>query len=512
MANVSIKNASVNKTVIKKKNVSILKTAIPKPNTIGPKYLKNNSTLITSLSQIQTNIRAIMAILAKYDKKSEQYLNSQFEKFEMYSKSIELDIEAQINENTTIFKTALDTVNEFVKEQKQLKQLDIEGNLNEHRQIKADLNIIKEEFTISIDQYKHLEKAVRDMKTQMDSELKDEELNVIKLVTELKADIKNIDNVLDTEMHNVEKSIADMLIIQKKEIDEKIKNNIEITKYSLNNAIEPLLTQIDNLSSKNNRLVHIIEQKEKEALAQKTNDVVSPKTKDYINDSIEPLLKQIDNLSSKNNRLVNLIEQKEKELCSTHNEKAQIIQHMTNIKTQLSDLNDNQKSNDSKMMSYLTALESEQNKKDDNTELINRLNALESEQNKKDDNTELINRLNALESGQNKKDDNIELITRLTALEDVQKTNSQLIKNALDTIAANDKSDSMNNIDDDLTTLLDTYKTRDAEREKRISNMLLRIEQAVETINKNAETSKVSETDELDSMISDLKKLQQESN
>lgn len=458
----TVRKTTVKKASLKKKRASV--KSIPKVtgsnlNGVSNRHIsqktrtlkeiearleKNENTLMASLPWIRTNVRNIMKVIARYDKNSEQYINSQFEKFEMYSKSIELDIESKIDENTNILGNALDHINRFISEQKNLKRIELEDNIKNNSQIHADINVLKEEFTILIDEYKELEKAIINIKKTTDSKLNEEDTHIIQLVKELKGDIKNIDNVLVSEKQKIKDAVASIVDVQKKEFDDKIKNNLNISKAHQDNLIKSLLAQISTISTKNDQLVKMI------------NDTQAKSSVDRFKD-------------------VKLV--------------------LGNIKTELGLLKDTQDSNDSRAMDYIKTLGSAQAPKYDDAELIDRISALESTQKSKSDDTGLIDRINVLENSQRS---HVELI-------------KDAVSNLKETSTLNSSAKG-----GELVSLLETYKKRDAEREKRVSNMLSRIEQAVETINQKAEdTSTVSEKDvsnELDSMISELKKLQQESN
>ncbi|MCK5594225.1 MAG: hypothetical protein KAI18_03215, partial [Candidatus Aenigmarchaeota archaeon] len=110
--------------------------------------------------------------------------------------------------------------------------------------------------------------------------------------------------------------------------------------------------------------------------------------------------------------------------------------------------------------------------------------------------------------------DDTELLGRVNILEDSQRSNVGLIKEAVNDIKEASKIDSKSR-EGELVSLLEDYKKRDTERERRMTNMLQCIEQAVETINQKTTTSDANEksvNDELDGMISELKRIQQESN
>ncbi|NOQ55650.1 MAG: hypothetical protein GQ477_02470 [Nanohaloarchaea archaeon] len=586
---------------------------------------KNEDILIADLPWIQKNISSIMKAIAKYDRKSEQYLNSQFEKFEMYSKSIELDIESKVQENTTLLRNALGDIDRFLSKQEKIKQLDIENTNKEHRQIKADIKLIKEEFTVSFNQYKDLEKDLIEIRLRIESEFKEEDRHIVKLVRALKEDIKNIDNMLDSEKQKIKESISNVIYTQKKEFDKKIEDNVKISKDYLDANMDQLLKKIQILSSKNNRLIQVIEEKEKESRENLSEDMtahmINLKTqlsdikktqrsndskvmdqiktmdsmfdsekqkieesmagmfgaqkkefdkkiennvavsKEYMDATIEPLLRQIKILSSKNNKLVHIIETGEKE--SSKDMSEDMTAHMTDIKTQLSEFEKAQRSITDKfgvqekefdkkiennvavskeymdatiepLLRQIEALSSKNNKlvhiiekKEDESPIhipeevmsqitVIKTQLLDIEKNQRSNDSKVMDYINNLKSQPDTKYDNAELINRINALESAQKSNEALINASIDTIKTDNEIPSDTD-DYDLTNLLETFKKRDDVREKRISNMFERIEQAVSEIQKRSENNTSSEVkndigDELDSMISDLKKLQQESN
>ena len=577
---------------------------------IEDRLVKNENTLILSLPWIQTNIRNIMKIIAKYDRKSEQYLNSQFEKFEMYSKSIELDIESKIDENTNILENTLDHINEFIAEQEKFKRLEIEGNINDHKQINADIKVIKEETELLINQYKLVEKDIMDIKKVTESEFKDEKTQILTFVKELKTDIKKIDEVFISEKQKTEKAIFGVMDLQKKELNEKIENNLNISKAHQDNSVRSLLAQISTLSTKNNQLVNLITENRKELDSEIKDSITS--SKESQDNTIRPLLKQIDLLSAKNNQLVNLITENkdrynhmlEANIKSSEEHQNNIIKPLleqmdglsiknhqlvklidenkdglsknklesvkpilADIKEQLDTLKDTQKSNDYKVMDYVKLIESVQKSETKGSDdLIERLNAIDAilkskteqmdklstknnhlvklidenrdelsknklesvkpiladikeqldtlKDTQKSNDSRTIEYMNTLESTQASKADDTELLGRINILEDSQRSNVGLIKEAVNDIKEASKIDSKSR-EGELVSLLEDYKKRDTERERRMTNMLQCIEQAVENINQKTTTSDANEksvNDELDGMISELKRIQQESN
>ncbi|MBW6461643.1 MAG: hypothetical protein K0B07_01185 [DPANN group archaeon] len=687
------------------------------------RLVKNENAIIAGLPWIQTNVRNIMKVIAKYDRVSEQYLNSQFEKFEMYSKSIELDIESKINDNTNILEIALNQINDFIDGQKNLKHLEIEDNINNHKHMNADLNLIKEELTRLINQYKMLEKEITNIKKITESELKEEKINILEFVKELKGDIINLDKVLTSEKQKIEKAIIEVIDAHKKEfnyklesniniskeyidttinplskqidtiytknnqfvklinenkkrfadiIENKIENNIKISKAYMNSTITPLLKQIDAISIKDNYLVELIDENKKDLEAKlesnintskeyiditimpllkqidtisikenklvtlidshkkgldaklesnirlskehmdtikkhmdttitpllKQIDTISTKDNDlvklidnnkkdlesklksnieiskaYVDTTINPLLKQIDTISTKNDQLVKLIVENKESFTNTienkieenlkvskkyidvikadmdttitpllkqidyistkNNQLVKLIDKnkeelshdrlgsfkllLEDIKTELNTLKNTQKLNDSKMMDYIKVIETVQkSESNESSELINRIKSIEYTQASKTNDTEPLDRINSrINLIEASKANDTELLNRIDALEVTQRSNEELIKNAVN-IIKNNNAEQSNVKNDEFIHLLEVYKERDAEREKRVSNMLMRIEHAVTEINKK--TANVTGdmgkniNDELDDMISELKRLQQESN
>ncbi|MCK4927662.1 MAG: hypothetical protein KAS11_04280, partial [Candidatus Aenigmarchaeota archaeon] len=183
-------------------NSSSAKTLEKSIKNTDAKLEKIEASLQGGLSQIKEQMKGIIPIIAKYDKKSEQYLIQQFKRFEVYSKDIEGTIDSKFEENSLILNNALDTINRFVKEQEDLRRLEIRENIKDHRQIKADINVIKEEFSTIISEYGKIEKDIESIKK---SELKKEEKHIVGLVTELRKDIKDIDKAIDAEKMNIKK-------------------------------------------------------------------------------------------------------------------------------------------------------------------------------------------------------------------------------------------------------------------------------------------------------------------
>ncbi|MCK5373606.1 MAG: hypothetical protein KAJ20_04665, partial [Candidatus Aenigmarchaeota archaeon] len=250
------------------------------------------ASLQGGLSQIKDQMKGIMPILAKYDKKSEQYLIQQFKRFEVYSKDIEGTIDSKFEENSLILNNALDTINRFVKEQEDLRGLEIRENLKDHRQIKADINVIKEEFSTIISEYGKIEKDIDDIKK---SELKKEEKHIVGLVTELRKDIKDIDKAIDSEKMNIKKIVTDVINIEKNKID----RGLESSRKYVDDNVKLLCGQVATLTARNAQLVKLLEKKEKEYDTNRSDMIYTQSKK------IEDLLKLLDESQRANNEMSN---------------------------------------------------------------------------------------------------------------------------------------------------------------------------------------------------------------
>ncbi len=277
------KDLSSEKTVSKNLEKSVKK--------INSKFDKVESELNAGISKINNLCKSITPIIAKYDKNSEKQLNAHFKKFEVYSKSIEDDIEANQNENHKLLDSALDTINNFIKEQENLKALDDEKNTKDHRHMKADINIMKEEFITITDEYGRIEKDINEIRT---SELKKEETHIVKIITDLKKDIKNIDKAIDSEKLNIKRVVADIIDAQKR----YVRTNMEISKKYVDTNLKHLCEKIEDLSSKNRQLINIIEQKEKTYDAEKKNTIDTQAKK------IDDFISGLDNFRAENDRQI----------------------------------------------------------------------------------------------------------------------------------------------------------------------------------------------------------------
>lgn len=252
------------------------------------KLKKVETALQGGLSQIKDQMKGIIPIIAKYDRKSEQYLVQQFKRFEVYSKDIEGTIDSKFEENSLILNNALDTINRFVKEQEDLRGLEIRENLKDHRQIKADINVMKEEFSTIISEYGKIEKDIDDIKK---SELKKEEKHIIGLVTELRKDIKDVDKAIDSEKMNIKKIVSDVINIEKKRMD----NSLENSKKYVDDNVKLLCGQVATLTARNEQLVKLLENKEKEYDTNRS-DMIDTQSK-----KIEDLLRLLNESQRANN-------------------------------------------------------------------------------------------------------------------------------------------------------------------------------------------------------------------
>jgi len=274
------KDISLNSSSVKMLEKSVKKT--------DAKLKKIEASLQGGLSQIKEQMKGIMPIIAKYDKKSEQYLIQQFKRFEVYSKDIEGTIDSKFEENSLILNNALDTINRFVKEQEDLRGLEIRENLKDHRQIKADINVIKEEFSTIINEYGKIEKDIESIKR---SELKKEEKHIVGLVTELRKDIKDIDKAIDAEKMNIKKIVTDVINIEKNRIDK----GLESSRKYVDDNVKLLCGQVATLTAKNAQLIKLLESKEKEYDTNRS-DMIDTQSK-----KIEGLLKLLDESQRANN-------------------------------------------------------------------------------------------------------------------------------------------------------------------------------------------------------------------
>ncbi len=254
------------------------------------KLKKVEASLQGGLSQIREQMKGIMPIIAKYDRKSEQYIIQQFKRFEVYSKDIEGTIDSKFEENSLILNNALDTINRFVKEQEDLRGLEIRENLKDHRQIKADINIMKEEFSTIINEYGKIEKDIEGIKK---SELRKEENHILGLVTELRKDIKDIDKAIDAEKMNIKKIVSDIINIEKKRMD----NSLEGSKKYVDDNVKLLCGQVATLTARNAQLVKLLENKEKEYDTNRS-DMIDTQSK-----KIEDLLRLLDESQRASNEM-----------------------------------------------------------------------------------------------------------------------------------------------------------------------------------------------------------------
>ncbi len=259
-------------------SVKILEKSVKKTEA---KIGKVEAAINKSLLKTKEQLKSIMPIITRYDKKSEQYIVQQFKRFEVYSKDIEGTIDSKFDEISLILNNALDTINKFVEEQEDLRRLEIRENIKDHRQIKADINVIKEEFSTIINEYGKIEKDIESIKK---SELVKEENHILKLVTDLKKDIKDIDKAIDAEKLNIKKIVSDVINTEKNRIDKSIDSS---RKY-VDDNVKQLCSQVATLAARNDQLVKLLEGKEKEYDATRSN-IISVQSK-----KIEELLTLLD--------------------------------------------------------------------------------------------------------------------------------------------------------------------------------------------------------------------------
>ena len=503
------KDISVNTSSAKKLEHSFEKTEA--------KLAKTEKVLSKGFLKLREQTKSIMPIIAKYDKKSEQYLSEQIKKFEFYSKDIEGTIDSKIKENSQILENALSTINLFVKEQEDLRRMEIKDNIKDHRQIKADIDIIKEEFSTIISEYGRIEKDITEIK---ESELRKEENHILELIADLRKDIRDMDKTISAEKLKIKDIMSEIIVSEKKDM----KKDLDASKQYVDSNLGKLCISIDTLSQRNEHLIKVLEKKDKKFENFKMYEM-QDNLKDHrqMRADIDIIKEEFSKILSEYGKIENDITCiKESEL---KKEEKHILGLVVSLRKDIKDMDtaiNKEKLNIKNIV--VDIINSE--KRDMEKSLDNSKQYVDSNLGELCSGIDVLSQRNEhlatiLERKDKEKDllisDTINTQSQkieelMNALEESRKTNIKRFDNAMTEIRAVSENHYDNKLNE-MVALLERFKARDTERELRVSDLVKRLEDTIGMLNRKSEDPEILEKNvrtELDKMMSEFRQMKQE--
>ncbi|MEA2004458.1 MAG: hypothetical protein U9O53_05915 [archaeon] len=503
------KNISANTSSAKKLEHSFEKTEA--------KLAKTEKVLSKGFLKLREQTKSIMPIIAKYNKKSEQYLSEQIKKFEFYSKDKEETIDSKIKENSEILENALNTINQFIKEQENLRRVEIKDNIKDHRQIKADIDIIKEEFSTIISEYGRIEKDITEIK---ESELRKEENHILELIADLRKDIRDMDKTISAEKLKIKDVMSEIIVSEKKDM----KKDLDSSKQYVDSNLKDLCTSIDALSQRNEHLIKALEKKDKNYENFKKYEM-QDNLKDHRHmwADIDIIKEEFSKILSEYGKIENDITSiKESEL---RKEEKHILGLVTSLRKDVKDMDtaiNKEKLNiknividiiNSEKRDMEKSLDNSKQYVDSNVgELCSSVDALSQKNEhlatileRKDKEKNLL-----ISDTINTQSQKIEEL--MNALEESRKTNIKRFDNATTEIRAVSENHYDNKLNE-MVALMEKFKARDTEREMRVSDLMKRLEDTIGMLNRKSEDPEVLEKNvrtELDRMMSEFRQMKQE--